>query len=74
MGKWEYAIESINIIERWTPKKQKEELASFQAGLNNYGANGWEMVGFETVPLTGGFSGNVKGYVYLTFFKRQLAA
>ncbi len=28
------------------------------------------MVSFDTVPLTGHFSSNIKGYVYLTFFKR----
>jgi hypothetical protein len=29
------------------------------------------MVSYESVPLTGHFTGNVKGYAYLTFFKRQ---
>jgi hypothetical protein len=28
------------------------------------------MVSFDTVPLTGRFSNDIKGYVYLTFFKR----
>lgn len=51
-------------------KRQEEEVAAFQARLNEYGAAAWEMIGFETVPLTGSFSGNIKGYIYLAFFKR----
>jgi hypothetical protein len=70
MMTWEYVIERASVVERWGPKRQAEEVAAFQKKLNEYGTDGWEMVGFETVPLTGAFSGNVKGYVYLVFFKR----
>ena len=71
--RWEYAIESVTVAEKWGSKRQAQELEQFQARLNQYGANGWEMIGFETVPLTGTFSGNIKGYIYLCFFKRQQA-
>ena len=50
---WEYHVEQINISERWSAKRQQEE------------------VSYESVPVTGNFTGNVKGYAYLTFFKRQ---
>jgi hypothetical protein len=73
MTTWEYFIERATVVERWSSKRQAEEVAAFQQKLNQYGTNGWEMVGFETVPLTGAFSGNVKGYVYLVFFKRPTA-
>jgi hypothetical protein len=42
------------------------------AAINTMGVEGWEMISFDTVPLTGAFSNNIKGYVYLTFFKRPL--
>jgi hypothetical protein len=35
------------------------------------GAQAWEMVSYESVPLTGHFTDKVKVYAYLTFFKRQ---
>ncbi len=68
---WEYKVESVSVIERWSRKKQAEEIASFEVKLNSLGAANWEMVSFETIPLTGSFSGNIKGYIYSTFFKRS---
>lgn len=70
MTTWEYAIERATVVERWSSKRQAEEVDAFQQRLNQYGSDGWEMISFETVPLTGAFSGNVKGYLYLAFFKR----
>ena len=70
MATWEYYVESINISDRWSAKRQQEEVRNFSLRLNQIGAEGWEMIGYESVPLTGSFSGNVKGYAYLTFFKR----
>jgi hypothetical protein len=72
MTKWQYHVHSAQIVERWSAKKQAEEVAAFQTRLNGLGDEGWEMVSFDTVPLTGSFSNNVKGYVYLTFFKRPV--
>lgn len=41
--------------------------------LNKMGSEHWEMISYESVPLTGHFTGKIKGYAYLTFFKRQKA-
>ena len=69
---WEYRIENVTVVERWTSKRQTEEIAAFQGRLNTLGADDWEMVSFETVPLTGRFSDKIKGYVYLAFLKRPI--
>jgi len=73
MTQWEYYVSSAEIVNRWSEKKQAEEIAAFQARLNEAGAQGWEMISFDTIPLTGSFSNNIKGYVYLNFFKRPQA-
>jgi hypothetical protein len=31
---WQYHVETMNISEKWNPKKQQEEVAKFQARLN----------------------------------------
>jgi hypothetical protein len=72
MATWEYRIYSAQIVERWSEKKQAEEVAAFEERLNSMGRERWEMISFDTVPLTGHFSEKIKGYVYLTFFKRPL--
>ena len=68
--KWYYHVEHSHIVERWSAKRQAEEIKQFNERLNVIGEHGWEMIGFESVPLTGGFTGNIKGYAYLTFFKK----
>ncbi len=73
MAAWEYHVEQLNISERWSAKRQREEVERFRDYLNRMGADGWEMISYESVPLTGTFTGTVKGYAYLTFFKRQKA-
>src|ERR671910_315226 len=62
-------VEHVNISERWSSKRQREEVEAFRVYLNKMGSEGWEMISYESVPLTGHFSGNIKGYAYLTFFK-----
>ena len=71
MATWQYQVETINISDRWSAKRQREEVEKFRDYLNDMGSQGWEMISYESVPLTGNFTGNVKGYAYLTFFKRQ---
>jgi len=71
MGKWEYIVMSFDFAERWRPKKQEEEIRKFQERLNTLGAEGWEMIAYEAVPMTGAFTGNVRGHAYLLFLKRQ---
>jgi hypothetical protein len=73
MTKWAYHVETMNISDRWSAKKQAEEVARFGARLNQMGAEGWEMISYESVPLTGNFTKDIKGYAYLTFFKRPYA-
>jgi hypothetical protein len=72
MATWEYRVYAAEIVERWSEKKQSEEVAAFQERLNSMGRERWEMISFDTVPLTGRFSDKIKGYAYLTFFKRPL--
>ena len=71
MAKWQYHVETVNISERWSARRQREEVDGFRDFLNRMGADGWEMISYESVPLTGHFSEKIKGYAYLTFFKRQ---
>ncbi len=71
MTAWEYRVETVNMSDRWSARRQKEEVEAFRVYLNQVGAEGWEMISYESVPLTGTFTSKVKGYAYLTFFKRQ---
>jgi len=70
---WQYHVEQYNMSDRWSAKRQAQELAAFNARLNVIGAQSWEMISYEAVPLTGTFSGTIKGYAYLCFFKRRVA-
>lgn len=71
LEQWEYRVVRVTITERWGSKRQAEEVEVFQTNLNELGRDGWEMVGFESVPLLGGITGNVKDQLYLAFFKRK---
>ena len=70
MPTWEYKIESVTIADRWSAKRQAEEVANLEARVNEIGRDGWEMVSYESVPMFGSFSNKLKGYAYLVFFKR----
>jgi hypothetical protein len=72
MQKWEYHVDTLNMSDRWSAKRQAEEVKKFTTYLNSAGQHGWEMVSYESVPMTGTFTGNVKGYAYLCFFKRPI--
>ncbi|MFC2165902.1 DUF4177 domain-containing protein [Acidobacteriota bacterium] len=72
MKKWEYRVENSTISERWSQKRQKEEIDKMQERLNVLGSEGWEMISYESIPMTGAFTGNVKGYAYLLFFKKEV--
>lgn len=71
MAQWEYRIEDLTITEKWNSNKQAEELGRFMATLNRLGADGWDLVSYEAIPLVGRWSNNVKGYAYLGILKRQ---
>jgi hypothetical protein len=70
----QYHVETMNISEKWSAKKQQEEVNRFQARLNALGAENWEMISYESVPLTGTFTNNIKGYAYLTFSSGQVCS
>lgn len=71
MATWEYLVEEIRLSERWSPKRQAEELEEFRTKMNHLGQQGWEMVSYQSVPLTGGIlTDKIRGYAYLAFFKR----
>lgn len=53
MVQWEYYVTQQNMSDRWSAKRQAEELVTFNSVLNQAGANGWEMVSYESVPSPG---------------------
>lgn len=73
MGKWEYRVEGINLSERWSPKRQKQELQAFQEQLTAMGAENWELISYQAVPLFGTISNTPKAHTYLAIFKRPMA-
>ncbi len=70
MANWEYRVESVSMADKWSAKKQQQEINDFQANLNSLGAQGWEMISYESVPMYGSFSTKLKGHAYLLFLKR----
>ena len=73
MKKWEYTIASVEMNEKWSSKKQEREIVSLEERINGMGAEGWEMISYESIPLIGTITGNLKGYAYLVFFKREVS-
>ena len=70
---WEYKVEQATIANRWSQKAQVEEIESFRRTLNRFGREGWELIQYSAVPITGAFSDKVKGYAHFLLFKRELA-
>jgi hypothetical protein len=70
--KWEYRVEQYALLERWSGKRQADEVAKFVDELNALGSERWEMISFNVVPLKGAILGQEKGNLYLAFFKRQI--
>ena len=68
--KWEYMVESVSMNERWSNKMQDKEISNLEKMLDSYGNEGWEMLSYESIPMYGTFSKNLKGHAYLVFFKR----
>ncbi|HVM20400.1 MAG TPA: hypothetical protein VNT52_09335 [Acidimicrobiales bacterium] len=71
--RWEYRVEVMDFAERWSPKRQTEEVQKFQARLNAMGQDGWEMISYESIPMYGSISNKLKGHAYLMFLKRPVA-
>jgi len=70
--RWEYYVETFNLTERWSSKRQAEEVQKFIARLNAIGAEGWELVTQAEVTMKGGITGAVKGELTICFFKRPV--
>lgn len=73
-AKWEYRVLTMDFAERWSQKRQAEEVAKFQQRLNDMGSDSWEMITYESVPMYGSFSSKLKGHAYLLFLKRPLSS
>ena len=71
MKQYEYDLQHFAVTEKYNPKKQAEALATLTADLNAKGAEGWELLGLNAFELTGGFSGQSKGQINLTVWKRE---
>ncbi len=68
--RWEYYVETFNLTERWSSRRQAEEIQKFIARLDAIGAEGWELVTQAEVTMKGGITGSVKGELTTCFFKR----
>ncbi len=73
MNSWEYDIQEFALVERWSGRKQAEEVAKLTQQLNEKGAQGWELIGLHTFTLVGGITGAKKGDVTLTIWKRVVS-
>jgi hypothetical protein len=71
LPKWEYHVETIDLTAHWTKTMQRHALQTMHSKINTLGAEGWEMISYESIPMYGAFSQNLKGYAYVTFFKRR---
>jgi hypothetical protein len=67
---WEYHVETIDLTAHWTKTMQAAAIQSMRDKINALGGEGWEMISYESIPMYGSFSNNLKGYAYVTFFKR----
>lgn len=70
MTSWEYLVEEFSITDRWNPKKQTTEISHYTERLNDLGAQGWEFIKYEAVPLASALTGSVREYTYLLVMKR----
>ena len=73
MKTFEYDIQRFSLVEKWSSKKQAEQLASLTDRLNLKGQQGWDLLGLHSFDLVGGVLGGDKGTVTLTMWKREIA-
>jgi len=61
---WEYWIEEQRLSDKWGSKRQAEEIARFREFFAAAGANGWELVSYQAVPMTGSINtSSINAYV-----------
>ena len=70
--RFEYDIERFQLVEKWNPKKQAEQMQVLTEQLNLKGQEGWELLGLHSFDLVGGVLGGDKGTITLTLWKRGL--
>lgn len=68
--KWDYHVETIDLSSHWTTRRQEEALEAMRSRINLLGAEGWEMISYESIPMYGSISKNLDGHAYLAFFRR----
>ena len=73
MRRFEYDIQRFSLVEKWSSKKQAEQLAVLTESLNVRGQEGWELLGLHSFDLVGGVLGGDKGTITLTMWKREIA-
>lgn len=72
MTVWKYGVETFSLADKWSSKAQAAEIDRLQTRINEWGAEGWEMVSYESVPMYGTVSNKLKGYAYILFFKQPM--
>jgi len=72
MKQFEYDIQRFSLVEKWSARKQAEQLATLTAQLNTKGSESWELLGLHSFDLVGGVLGGDKGTVTLTLWKREV--
>ncbi len=73
MANWEYRVESgyMGDYDTKATKEQQDEINDFQANLNILGAQGWEMISYESVPIYADDKFKPSEHAYLLFLKRK---
>lgn len=72
MTTWQYRIEELRLADKWGSKRQAEEFQRFRGAFNQIGSEGWELVSYQAVPMTGSYNtADVKAFAYIAIFKRQ---
>jgi hypothetical protein len=71
MTEWEYRIESIPLQEKWFGKQPKE-YARFLGIFNQIGAQDWELVSYQALPVHGSITGAQRSTTFLAIFKRPV--
>ena len=74
MRRFKYDIQRFSLVEKWSSKKQAEQLRLLTDQLNVKGQEGWELLGLHSFDLVGGVLGGDKGTVTLTLWKQEIVA
>jgi hypothetical protein len=53
LPKWEYHVETIDLTSHWTQKLQAAAIDAMRDKINEFGAEGWEMIWYARQPGAG---------------------